>query len=579
MPAAIPRGRLGGETRNARYCGAYNTRMSAAATLTQAREAASRHDWPTAFEAFCAARGLQPFTLEDLEACAMAAYLIGKEPECRDILAEGYREAMRLHQPRSAARFAYWLSHRLLFIGNQSQCAAWRARAGSILDEYGGDCVERGYLVMAAGMDHIMAGEPGPAMSLLQQAMEIGSRFDDQTLRAAAGHGLGRALIGSGRIAEGMAILDEVMVAATAGEVSPMIVGDLYCGLLEACHELFDIRRAREWTAAISGWCEAQAGLVPYRGPCMVHRVELLRLHGAWNDALTEGQLACQWLSGPISPEGPGDAYYEVAEVHRLKGEFAPAEEAYRQASRAGRQPEPGLALLWLSQGRGEAARAALRRALDEAKDNRGRCAELLGPYVEVLLASGDVAGARDAAAELGRLATALGALLLEAAADSANGQLLAAEGSHGAALAPLRRAWTAWQRLDMPYEAARERVRIGVAYRELGDHQSAAMEFDAARWVFAELGAANELARLDAIAAPAGAAPAGGLTAREVEVLRLVAAGQTNKEIAAGLFISEHTVARHIQNMLTKLGYSSRTALAAFAVEHGLSAGPNGQP
>jgi len=311
----------------------------------------------------------------------------------------------------------------------------------------------------------------------------------------------------------------------------------------------------------------------------MVHRVELLQLHGAWADAMEEAERACEWLAMSTSPEGPGDAHYRLAELHRLRGDFTRAEEAYRRASRLGRQPEPGLSLLWLSQGRAGAARTAIRRCLEEAGGDRAKRSELLDAYVEILLELGDAAEARAAAVELGEIAMVLDALVLQAIAGRAEGRVLIAERDGGAALGPLRRSWAAWQKLDAPYEGARNRVLIGIAYRQLGDDESAAMEFDAARWVFEELGATPALRQLDGLlpALPETEA-SGGLTAREVEVLRLVAAGNTNKEIASVLVISEHTVARHVQNMLSKLNFSSRTSLAAFAVERGLAGQPHGQ-
>jgi ATP/maltotriose-dependent transcriptional regulator MalT len=351
--------------------------------------------------------------------------------------------------------------------------------------------------------------------------------------------------------------------------VSPLLVGNLYCGLLEACQEVFDVHRAREWTSVFSRWCEGQPDLVPYRGPCLVHRVEVMRLRGDWEDALEEARRACDWLSLPNSPEGPADALYQLAELHRLRGDLDGAEAAYREASRLGRRPDPGLALLWLARGEVNAAAAAVRRTLDEAGTDPGNRCSLLAAYVEVLLALGDYAAAEKARAELAEIAAALDALPLRALVDQMTGAVLIATGEPRPALAALHRSYDSWKQLAAPYEAARVRVLIAAACRALGDDESAAIEVEAARLVFERLGAAPDLARL---AERAPAKTAEGLTPREIEVLRLLAAGETNRGIAACLVISEHTVARHVQNMFEKLDLPSRTALAAFAVERGLA-------
>ena len=548
--------------------------------LDEAREAFARQAWGVARSAYAAAASEHAaFTLDDIERHAIAAHLVGEAAESGDQLRRGYREALDRKDVTRAVRFAYFLGHGMMFTGESAQAGGWFARARTLLTERGADCVEWGYLLIPEGVGQLMSeGDAAAACRTFTEALAIGRRFADADLLAMAGHGRGRALIRLGQIGEGMAVLDEVMLAATSGEVSLLLVGNVYCGVLEGCQEVFDVRRAREWTAVLSRWCAGQPDLVPYRGPCLVHRVELMRLRGDWDDALEEARRACEWLSLPASPETPADAFYQLGELYRLRGEFAAADEAYRNASRVGRQPEPGIALLWLARGQAEAAAAAVRRALDESTVDRARRSELLAAYVEILLALGDTAAARTATSELAELAAVVGALPLRALADRAEGSVLIAEGDPRAALAPLRRSWMAWQHVDAPYEAARVRVLIGAACRALGDEESAAMEVDAARWVFTRLGAVHDLDRLGAEAAPLGPAAAGGLTRRELEVLSLVAAGEPNKAIAAALVISEHTVARHVQNMLQKLGVSSRTSLAAFAFEAGLTRGFAGQ-
>jgi DNA-binding CsgD family transcriptional regulator len=539
-------------------------------SLDEARAAFGRRAWAAARSAYAAASD-QGLTLDDIERYAIAAHLVGNDAESREQLARGYRQALERDDVTRAVRFAFWIGHGMIFTGELAQAGGWWGRARSLLTRRGVDCVEWGYVLFTDALEQLVAGDTTTALRTLTEVQAIGQRFADRDVLAAAQYLRGRALIRLGRCREGMAALDEVMVAATTGELHPLDIGHSYCGVLEACWEVFDLRRAREWTAALTRWCESQPDLVPYRGPCLVRRVELMRLCGDWQDALQEARRACDWLSLPASPETPADAFYQLGELHRLRGDFAAAEQAYRQASRWGRSPEPGIALLWLARGQAAAAAAAVRRALDEADADRGKRSELLAAYVEILLALGDVPAAGAATAELKHLAATVDAVLLRALADRAEGSVLVAEGEPRAAVAALRRSWRAWQQLEAPYEAARVRVLIADACRALGDEDSAAMEVDAARWAFERLGAAFDLASLEGGSKSVAPSPDGGLTSREIQVLGLIAAGETNKAIAAALVISEHTVARHVQNMLQKLGCSSRSSLAAFAVEHGL--------
>ena len=534
--------------------------------LASGRAAFERRTWGDAYARLSAADSEAPLGLDDLERMAVAAYLVGRDEDSTDIWARAHHECVRLGDPVGAARCALRLGTQLLLMGEMARGGGWLARAGRILEEGDLDCVERGWLLLPAAVQ-CFDEDPTTAQATFGRAAEIGARFDDSDLVAMARNGQGWALIRLGQTAAGLALVDEAMVAVTAGEVSAFVAGGVYCAAIEACQEVFDLRRAREWTAALTRWCESQPDLVPFRGQCLVYRAEILRLHGDWSDAMEEARRARERLSGHPAV---GMVHYQQGELHRLRGEFAAAEEAFRQANQWGHSPQPGLAELRLAQGEVAAAAAAIRRVVREARDRVAR-SRLLAAYVEIGLAVDEVGAARDAADELAQVAADVDAPLLKAEATRATGAVLLAEGDARTACEVLRRAWTAWRQLDAPYEAARVRVLVALACRALGDEDTAGMELDAARVVFEQLGAAPELARVDALVRPATSGEPHRLTARELQVLRLVAAGRTNKAIAAELVLSERTVDRHVSNIFTKLGVSSRAAATAHAYRHGL--------
>lgn len=537
--------------------------------LDRGRASFARLAWADAYAQLSQADQERPLALADLERAALAAYLIAKAAESAEFWARAHQEALRAGNAPRAARCAFYVAFQHISTGQATQGFGWLARASRILDEAGVDCAERGYLLLAAAFRAIDEADFGAAYATFGKAAEIGARFHDRELQVIAQYGLGHALVGSGRTADGLALLDETMVALGSGELPAGMVGGIYCGAIGALKGIFELRRAQDWTAVLSRWCESQPDLAPFRGQCMVYRAELMQLHGAWPDAMEETVRACEQLSTMPGHPATGAAFYQRAELQRLHGDLASAEDLYREASRLGHM-HPGLALLRLAHGQIEAARAALRRALDETQDRANRAA-LLVAYVDTLLAADDVAAARVAAGELATIAAGRSAPFLEAIATQAMGAVLLGERDPRAALPSLRRSWSAWRELEAPYEAARVRVLVGRAYRALGDDDGAEMEFDAARAVFLELGAAPDIARLEELSRRGERKLTGGLTLREVEVLRLVATGMTNRAIAAELVISEKTVARHVSNIFDKLSVASRAAATAYAYEHGL--------
>jgi DNA-binding NarL/FixJ family response regulator len=536
--------------------------------LRRGREFYASRAWLDAYTALASADRESPLEADDLDLLATSTSMVGRMDEYVTLLERAHLAHIEDGDNLAAARSAGWLGMTLAIRGEMGPASGWFGRAQRLVEREGRDCVEQGWLLVPVAFQLEAAGDHERADETAAQAVEIAGRFDDRDLAAIALHAQGLSRIKQGSIDEGLGLMDEAMAGVTADLVSPIVAGVVYCGVIAGCEEAFELRRAQEWTSALTRWVEGQPQMVSFTGRCLAHRAGLMKFHGEWRDALEEAKLARQRCEEAMNLAATGQALYQQGELHRLQGDFDSAETAYREGSGFGREPQPGLALLRLAQGDADAAAGMSRRSVGEVEDPLQRAA-VLPAHVEIMLAVGDLDEARRTAEELAEIAAAGKRPLLEALAASARGQVESTEGNAQAALKALRSACRLWQELDAPYEVARVRALIGLACRRLGDEESAELELGAAREVFERLAAAPDLTRLDALDGEPD--DAHGLSARELEVLRHVAAGKTNRDIAEELGVSEHTVARHLQNIFSKLGVSSRTAAAAFAFEHHL--------
>ena len=531
--------------------------------------------WLSAFDSLTRADRNEPLGAEDLEMRARSAYMLGRDDDYVGDLERAHQLYLDRGEVARAVRCGFWIGHSFLFRGEQARGTGWFARAQRLLESFGRDCVERGYLLIPLWLEQMSRGnfENGYATAL--QAAEVGERFGDPDLVWLARDEQARALLRLGRRKEGLRLVDEALAAVAANDLSPIVTGIIYCNTIAFCRAVYDVRHVQEWTRALTAWCERQPEMVAHNGLCLVHRAEIMLLGGDWEPALNEARRCVErFTRGALNQLACGSAFYCQGEANRLRGAFEAAEEAYRQASLHGCEPQPGLALLRLAQGKLESAAAAVRRFVGETTVPLRR-AGILPAYVEIMLAIGSLDLARAACRELAEIAKHLDCEALDAKAAHAKGTTALAEGRASEALIELRRALAIWRELDAPYEIARVRSVIGLACRAVEDHDTARLEFEAARRAFEELGALPDLAHvasLDAaIVANSGGANTHGLTGRERQVLRLIAAGKSNRQIADELFISEHTVARHVQNIFAKLAVSSRAAATAFAFSHQL--------
>lgn len=536
----------------------------------QARPAGTYKEqhWSEIYTTLIGADRENPLDAEDLYTLSVAAYLTGKDSESADLLARAHHQFLDKGNLKQALRCAFWLGLQLMFKREQARGSGWFSRAQHLLEKVQQHCAEKGLLSIPLALRSLNEGDADRAYATFKKAAEDGDTFNDADLRSLGLLGCGQSLINLGKTSEGLAVLDEAMVAVASDKVSPLVPGIVYCAVIEACQMLFDVQRAQEWTRVLSQWCHAQPDIVPFRGQCLIRRSQIMHLHGDWSKAQAEMQRACTMLSHPPGEPAAGEAYYQLADLYRLRGEFTRAEELYHEANKWGRKPQPGLAQLRLAQRQQSAAVAAIQHALEETKFPLKRL-RILPAYIEIMTASGKIKKARLAADELAALTETYSAPYIHAVSAFSRAAVLLKKGDTGASIKLLRQACDLWNELNAPYEGARVRLLLGIAYRKDGDEDSASMELSAAQWVFQQLEAKPDLKRVEALIKDKTRQDLQGLTLRELQALRLVAAGETNKAIADKLFISERTVERHLSNIFNKLGVASRTAATAHAFKH----------
>lgn len=520
-----------------------------------ARAAYDAQEWSRAFDLFEQESNLDT---DDLERHAVAANMLGRMDDYYAIRERAYQLMLDVGDAAGAAEAALWIAGQRMTNGEVGPGSGWLARAARALDETDGDSAAGGFLRVVQAFGPAAAGDLDAAVEMTRTGTEVCRRHGRDDLVALALHQEGLFLIDAGRTDEGLARLDEAMVTLGAGAVSPMVTGIVYCGTITGCWSAYELRRAQEWTTAMSAWCEAQPQLGNFTAECKVRRAELKQLHGAWAAALDE---LTDVSPADVDAWAAGAAASVRGNLARLQGRFDDAAEHFNEAARLSFDPQPGLALLRLARGAVQASAAMVRRGLAEVTEVPRRV-ELLAAAVEILIAAGEPADAAAAGDELATLAETRRTPIVRALHADAQAVLHLAAGEPGRALPHARAALRQWVTMSAPYQEARAHARIAEACEALGDAESARHEAGLAATTFRSLGAAPDLARLHSDDV---------LTPRELEVLRLVASGATNRSIAGQLVLSERTVDRHVSNIFTKLGVASRASATAYAYERGL--------
>ena len=539
--------------------------------LKLGKDAFQQRAWGDAYHHLSVADEALPLNQADLKLLANAAYLSGKSSESIDLWSRLHSSCLDGENIQDAIYCAFRIGFELYHQGEYARGGGWFARANTLLEDCPSTSVEHGYLLLPEALQCLNQEEANRALALFEQAGRIGAHFRDSDLIALTQLGRGQALVRLGDAKAGMLLLDEAMAAVDSGDISPIFEGIIYCAVIETCMENFDLKRAHEWTGVLTAWCNDQPQLVPFRGECLVRRAEIMLLRGNWSEGMETISNATQLLTKSISFPATGAAFYQLGEMHRLRGEVQEAEQAFREALQWGRKINPGLSLLRLAQGQQLVAKTSIEVALKEAKTLKERCG-LLPACVEIMLAIGATQEAEKAADELVDIGNTLEVPIVTAWAEKCKGMTLQYEMRCVEALNCFKNAHIIFSELGAPYEIAKVRVQIGRIYQALGDKEGGAMEFEAAKSIFQRLKAVpdvNSVASL--LKKDISAYSQSGLSRREMEVLVEIAGGLTNKAIAEKLFISERTVERHVSNIFVKLNVSSRSAITAFAYTHQL--------
>lgn len=539
------------------------------AILLSARAAYEKGAWADATDLYLRADAGARLESDDLEALVWAAAVAARDREMLAALERLYYRHEAICNHEECARTAFWSGLRSMMIGEVSLGGGWLQRAEAHAAKTPPGSVQRGFLLLPKVLMARTKGALGDAIGIADDAIAIGQAAGAFDLVALAGSLKGGLLFRLGRIEEGYGPIDETMLLATSGKLSPVVTGVVYCEIVGSCCRVQEMVRAREWTAVLNEWCRQNPQAKAFNGVCQVHRAEVLQLEGKWDEAYAEAERAGEGLQGTTEQTAMATAAYRRGEIHRLQGAYDQADAEYRRADEAGLDPQPGLALLRLAQGREGEARSMIRRAVENAGDMPKRAA-LLPAAIEILAAAGAPEDAEPFCAEMDRISGAFDTEILARVADQCHGILALAQGEPAAAVPPLDRARRYWSVFGAPYLDARLRLDIATGHLALGEHDRAQTELDAAERLLKTLGAKPDLDRLRTMRSGRPGAGASGLTGREREVLERMAEGMTNRQIAEELALSPKTVNRHAENIFNKLGVASRAAAVATAMKAG---------